>query len=301
MSAEIVAQRIVTFRDVIEDRHLVTVSVGPVLEPLILSMRQELEYRRFEGGASFAKSMADRLNEFRVHYCVEGCWYFIDLDPTRQNYHLIQPLGTDEWLLVRARASSNDDENAHVYGFDGRIRRSFPAGDGISDVQVTQDSQVWVGFFYEGVYGGFDFGHSGLVCLDAHGKKVFDFMVTSAEAGPISDCYALNVCSNHDTWLHYYTDFPLVKLTNRRLGEWWKELPISGSPAFAVGRARNVLFAGGYHDRGALLEIQLPEMTARRVEPMDESGNRIENFVSFGRSHGLFLRTEEALYRVDCS
>ncbi len=301
MSSQSMAQRVVSFCDVTEDRHVITVTVGPSLEPIILSLRQSPDYRREAGWASFPKQTANHLNEFRIHYSVGDDWFFIDLAPTNENYHSVQPLGTDEWLLVRGRSQSEQDRNAHVYGFDGNVRRSFPAGDGIQDVQVTRDSQIWISFFDEGVFSDVKIGQSGLICLDEHGRKLRDFEMIAGTTGSIADCYALNVCSNQDTWLYYYTDFPLVKLTGGRLAEFWRDIPVSGSSAFAVGRKNNVLFAGGYHEREALIEVHLPTMKKRRLEPVDEEGTRIKQFSAFGRSNYLYLVTEESLFRLDAS
>ena len=204
-----------------------------------------------------------------------------------------------DWLLVRGRAQSETDKNAHVYGPVGTLRRSFAAGDGIQDVQATRDATIWISFFDEGVFSDVEMGQTGLICVDKGGTKLHDFAATAAITGVVSDCYALNVADDHDTWVYYYTDFPLVKLTGGKLASYSRSVPVKGSHAFAVAEGR-VLFAGSYKDRHSLFDVRLPT-SVRRLVPVDESGARLERFAAFGRSHCLFLTTEDSLFLVDAS
>lgn len=214
----IVGQRFANYRDVIEDRHFITAVIGPLIEPVLLSLRQTPDYRWEDAtGCSFPKQRAAKANDFRVHYLAGEEWHFVDLAPTNENYHSVQPLGSAEWLLIRGRSESESDENAHVYAFAGKLRRSFHAGDGIQDAQTTRDEKVWISYFDEGVLSQVRTGKSGLICLDKNGVKLHDFARIAETTGLITDCYALNVVNNDDTWVYYYIDFPLVKLTS---GAW---------------------------------------------------------------------------------
>jgi hypothetical protein len=298
---QIRAQRLANLREVVGDRHVVTVTAGPTLEPVILSLRRAPDYRRENAaGVSLAKPCADEPNDFRIHYRAGGGWYFVDLTPTSENYHFVQPLGDEAWLLVRGRAQSERDQNAHVYGAQGRWAHSFPLGDGIEDVQATRDSKIWVSFFDEGVFSHVELGQTGLICVDKRGVKLHDFASVAVTTGAaISDCYALNVADNHDTWVCYYMDFPLVKLADGKLASFWPKIPVSGSHAFAVAEER-ILFAGSYKDRLSLWEVTLPR-SLRKLVPVDENDAPIGRFGAFGRSHCLFLRTNDALFLVDAS
>ena len=132
---------------------------------------REPDYRiESPGWASFAKLQGRTPNRFRIqHRSPTGLWTTLDLPETDENYHAVQPLGGERWLLVRGRADHDRDGNAHVYDASGRHLRSFHAGDGIQDVQATADGQIWVSYFDEGVFWGMSLGRSGLVCLDAAG------------------------------------------------------------------------------------------------------------------------------------
>lgn len=292
------ATRLANVKDIVGDRHVIRITAGPLLEPVILSVREAPQYRHPTLERTVSRKVGER-NDFRVHYLVDGEWRVIELAPTLENYHLAQPLGDGEWLLVSRGSTSDDDRNAHVYNSDGIRRRSFPAANGIEDVQTTRSSKIWISFFDEGVYGNIKMGQSGLICLDKHGKRLHDFAAIAASTGYIDDCYAINVCDEHNVWLYYYDDFPLVKLTDGKLAKVWRGIPVKGSRAFAVADARDV-FAGSYKDRNTLFDVR-PDGRVRRFEPVDENGSRISGFVAFGRSHCLFIATDESIFLFDFS
>lgn len=298
-SPSVVAQPVVQFADVIGSRHLISVSVGPDLHPVLLSLATTPDYRVETWGASSAKRHADQVNRFTIHFQIGQEWKELQLPPTHENYHFLQPLGSDRWLLVRGRADNDQDANAHVFDGAGRRVRSFPAGDGIQDVQTDELERIWISYFDEGVFGNTSLARSGLVCLDDQGRLVFDFQKVPHECvRSMADCYALNVCSGREAWLCYYTDFPLVKLVDLQLADVWLRFPVSGSPAFAV-RGNAVLFAGGYKQRNSLFRVDLGSLRSKEFQPVDQQGRAIANFSALGRGSSLFLGTPSSLLKVD--
>jgi hypothetical protein len=107
----------------------------------------------------------------------------------------------------------------------------------------------------------------------------------------------LNVCSDRETWLYYYTDFPVVRLVDGKLAGSWA-MPVRGSQGFAVDGER-VLLGGSYDKKDSLFlgALETPEFQERT--PVGEGGEPLKQFRAFGRRHGLYLTTEEALYVVD--
>lgn len=298
---EVVAKRLFGFSEVIGDRHLIGVAVGPRLDPVVLSLEQDPDYRtEHPGWASFAKKRADRPNRFRIHHRVAThAWRAIDLPETSENIHFVQPLGQEEWLLVRGRADGDDDPNAHVHGASGRHLRSFPAGDGIQEVQTTSDGKIWIGYFDEGVFGSTKLGGAGLVCLDDRGHCTFRFTDVLGEGvSDICDCYALNVASDREVWLCYYTDFPLVRLIDGKVDGVWPRFPVQGSPGFAID-GETALFAGGYDDKGMLHLVRLGEKKGQKLIPTGEDGLPLKKFCAFGRKDRLYLQTDQAIHAVD--
>ncbi len=286
------------FSEIIGDRHLVTASVGSDLSPVVLSLPQEPDYRTVTpSGASFAKKRASQPNQFAIHYLVGDDWLRSDLQETTENFHCLQPLGQEHWLLVRGRADGEADRNATVFDMDGRPKWSFHAGDGIQDVQTSEKSEVWISYFDEGVFGDSSLGQAGLVCLDQHGNVILRY--NDGVGSPyISDCYALNVCSGKEVWLYYYTDFPLIQLLDYRLAGTWQDLPVAGSHSFAVGHDR-ILFCGGYNKRDRLFLVALPSMAVTEIELLDRLGQPLREFRGIGRRSVLHISTAETLYRLD--
>ncbi len=142
------ARRLLHFCEVIGARHLITATVGPNLDSVLLSLEQAPDYRiESPGWATFPKKRADSPNRFRIHHVISNnLWETIDLPETVENFHQIQPLGDGQWLLVRGRADDEADLNAHVYDGAGRHIRSFHAGDGIQDLQTTKDGRISVSY-----------------------------------------------------------------------------------------------------------------------------------------------------------
>lgn len=286
---------------VVGDRNLVQATVGPNLDPLLLTLDGEPDYRieTSPNQPTFPKKRADRPNRFRVHHMVaDGVWATMDLPETVENYHQVQPLGEDEWLLIRGRADGDGDRNAHVHDINGRHVRSFPAGDGIQDVQATRGGDIWISYFDEGVFGGTRLGQAGLVCLDRSGGCSFEFNSSAVGVPGIADCYALNVASDHEVWLYYYTEFPLVKLKDGKFDSMWSKVPVKGSPAFA-SRAEMVLFVGGYQKHNELILARFGDARGTTLAVTDERGRPLGRFSAFGRRDRLFLQTEEALHVIE--
>ncbi len=292
------AALVLRFADVIGDRHLITATVGPALEPVLLSLGRAPDYRTSGTHATFLKKHAAQSNDFRVHYRAGADWAALDLLPTTENYHHVQTLRGGRWLLVRGRAASERDRNVRVYEVDGTPGPAFHAGDGVEDVQATEGGQIWVSYFDEGVFGDTPLGRAGLACLDPDGRPAFRLTdLTDPVLQSMADCYALNVRSDREAWLCFYTDFPLVRLVDWRVAGHWR-VPVAGSHGFAVTGDR-VLFGGSYTKPHALFLGRLGTTRFVELTPAAAGGGPLRKFWAFGRRHLLFLATADALYSVD--
>jgi len=295
----IVARKLFDFREVVKDRHVIATTVGPNLNPIVLSLGKPPDYRIDKGGASFAKQRADEPNYYRIHYSLDDQWLTVDIESTHRNVHVVQPLGTEQWLLVCCRASSPTDRNALVTDCYGRIVHSFHAGDGIEGVQATADGRIWCSFFDQGIFNDMEMGQSGLVCLDSQGNKLFDYGQIVEQSDEVSDCYALNVRDKHETWLYYYTNFPLVAIYDYKLATRWRRMPVSGSHAFAIDD-QHALFFGNYNERNVLFKVALSSMRVQKLLAVTEDARRIRACSAFGRGPRLYLVTDTSLFSVDC-
>lgn len=234
--------------------------------------------------------------------------------------HFLQRFGTGHWLLVWAWARSKNrdsleeqEHNARVYSSNGEQVASFYAGDGVSDVQVTKDGQIWISYFDEGILGTADYDRpnaNGLVCFDSQGRTLFKFNEALPPHGLredahglapfISDCYALNVASDQETWLYYYQDFPLVKLVDRRLANVWRDMPVHGAHAFAISGNR-AWFAGQYgaNRREIISVVDLDGLNVEEYRAVNGHGQPIPWKRARGRGSRLWLISEDDVFFFD--
>ncbi|BAU14089.1 hypothetical protein LEP3755_46340 [Leptolyngbya sp. NIES-3755] len=276
---------------------------------LVLALNP-LDYRAEQpGGASFAKTIPDTPQIYRV-VAVQENQITLDRTITGEtfNIHDIQSLPPSELLLVCSRSyrKSPDDfeKNGRIYNLDGDFKREILLGDGIQSVQVMADGTIWTSFFDEGIFGNYGWddpiGSSGLVAWDAAGRKVYEFEPTQ-DLDSICDCYALNVASDVDVWLYYYTEFPLVHLRQQKVQSFW-EMPIEGSNGFAIFGDR-ALFRGGYDDQDTYYVFSLPHKgkvkLIKKFQFTDETGEKLIAERVIGRGSSLYLLSRRSLYQAD--
>jgi hypothetical protein len=289
MAAPLQAEKVLNFAEISADWTLIRVSTDWNGKPLLL----------FEEGRPPFPLSGDE-ERIRWYQTTPKAHHLIHFDEVRWKAiafpndvgakitSFIQRLG-DYWLLVEARGGIG-----RVCNQDGAHVATLNLGDAIQDVQTTADGRIWVSYFDEGVFGN-DIGVNGLVCFDAKGNDIFRFAEFAETAGlpHIDDCYALNI-SESETWLSYYSDFPLVclsdfKLQSRREG-------LGSFSAFAI--RGNKLLALPADGSQALIEIDLCDLGEQQLDPVDDRLIPLSTFRAAARGAELYLYTEEALYRV---
>ena len=134
---ELETKHLLNLREILQGRYLSAVSAGFSGTPVILSLDRTRDYRLPEGRV---KLRSDTINNYRIHYFLGEELKHIELTPTHSNYHDIQPLGSDRWLVVSARASGYYDKNAHIYSSCGELIHSFHA-DSHATV-ISEDSST---------------------------------------------------------------------------------------------------------------------------------------------------------------
>jgi len=251
------------FSEIIGRKIIISTSVGPNGEAVVLAVEKEFEKDPF--GRNKQKFGSFPLSKPQRSY--PAVFVRCDGKSIRQNeladveiaYPFIQPLPDGEILIVAGRCdfrNGNPEQNALVYGPDGLLRLQFVLGDGINGVQTTSDGKIWVGYSDEGVFGNFGWDKpmraAGLVCFDKYGKKVWDYEPPKG-VGSIADCYAFNVCIDA-VWTCYYTDFPLVRIDSHKRICMWKN-DVDGANAVAIHGDR-ILFWGGYGDQRSRCILQ---------------------------------------------
>ncbi|MFD3447422.1 hypothetical protein ACFDTO_22780 [Microbacteriaceae bacterium 4G12] len=220
----------------------------------------------------------------------------IALPSVKESFHNAQLLG-ENWLLVNARVSNNTDHNAFIYKEDGSIITSFHIGDGIEHVQVTENGDIWVGYFDEGIYGHTELAQSGLNCFNQKGELTFEFFL-SDDVPIIDACYALNAATNEEVYTYYYTDFPLVQIKNKREYKVFQNFSIEGCRAFAVWK-EHVLFGHGYKDKGLIHLYSTKNKSTVTYTPVNKQGDVLTYDFAIGRKHNLFLISNQDIYCIN--
>jgi len=291
------------------DGELVAFSVGPDRMIYLVVALRPLDYRTQKPGeASSPKTIPVQPQSYRVIGLSDARPVLnVVIEQERFNIHYIQPL-LDELLLVCARSHyrgpDNFERNGRIYSRGGKLQREILLGDGINSVQTTSNGVIWTSFSDEGVFGNYGsrdpVGSSGLVAWDAIGNKLYEFQ-PSAFLDSICDCYALNVESNEDVWVYYYTEFPLVHLHDREIQSIWK-MPLGGSDAFAVS-GEHALFRGGYNDRDTYrlfsLEREGMAKLIAELELQDQNGDNLQANWVIGLADTIYCIDSGSVYCVD--
>jgi len=217
-------------------------------------------------------------------------------DSTRVLTNHVQPFG-EGWLLCDGRGGRAD-----VFDRQGRAQRTLDLGDAIEDVQTTAGGKIWVSYFDEGVYGSGLQNQQGVLCFNQSGEiifKYFDF-AKKHDLPFVDDCYAMNVPSEDEVWLCYYSAFPLVAITNFQMERVWENFGcVSGAFGLIDGTVVFRECATRQEDFRLWRRTLAQSPHSELLEPVDEEGRPITGrFRTAGRGSRFYLWTEVALYEL---
>lgn len=171
----------------------------------------------------------------------------------------VQRLPGGRWLVVGGRCRWREEgaeQNALVIDPAGNVTGRGCLGDGIAQLQVAQDGTIWAGYFDEGVFGNFGWGHPGPEPLGAGGIAAWSETLSKRweldpVEGLVADCYALNVAADA-VWACPYTDFPVVRISEFREHVYATPNDVSG-PRGVVVADGTIGVLGSYKKPGVLI------------------------------------------------
>jgi hypothetical protein len=195
------------------------------------------------------------------------------------------------------RSATDVDLNCTVIDKNGAFIRSLCVQDGIQDAQTTPSgTELWTSYFDEGVFGNFGWdGNCGLFAWSPIGDKIYSFSGNGQFY--IDDCYAMNVASDRDIYIYFYSAFFLVHIQDKKIVDWWK-ISVLGSHAFLV-KNNVALFCGDYEDRTKLHKIRLqPEHASEdlgfeHLPLIHSNGHKLSYEKLTGRSDRIFAIQKE--------
>ncbi len=177
-------------------------------------------------------------------------------------------------------------------------------GDGIESLQATRSGEIWVAYFDEGIFGNRGWtepiGRNGIVAWNREGARLYEFEPPAGFQG-ISDCYAMNVRYDNETWCYYYTSFPLVRIQDHKASSAWNT-PTRGARALAIA-GDYVLLAGSYDQRNEIYRLKLDANEQARIagtfDLIDRDGNTVPLDRVVGRGSKLYVLAGDTVYVID--
>lgn len=261
-----------------------------------------LNYRDDTG--SFAITKTERGQSYEIYLSSDGELCLLANIKDNFNFHNLQLLNDRELLLVCARShyrpENRSERNGRIYSTEGQFQKEILLGDGIQDVQADSNGVIWTSYFDEGIFGNYGWTHpigqNGLIAWNSDGEKLYEYQpIESLEE--MCDCYALNVVSNQESWCYYYTDFPLVKIKDRKIDGYW-HIPIKGSSAFAI-YGSFALFNNSYDEDDTLLHLLKLQDNHRAKEICQVRIENLENVDRvIGRRDSLYFLSDKKVFSI---
>lgn len=288
--------------EVLNGYTIVDSSLGPKGEVCILAVNQPPE--RIDG--MFPPVQTKECYDYKAIILSKGNTKEVLLKNQKWNYHFIQPIDDYNILLVCARShlyeNGTFDRNARVFDSAGNLVRAFLLGDGIQNVFVTEKNNIWTSYFDEGIFGNYGWGQpigsEGLRCWDSSGNALYQY--PNIESHFISDCYALNVISDHEVYFYFYTDFELGRYYEGSID--YIKPDVEGADGFSIYEDY-VLFRGGYGNRdNYTLYKNYPGNRLKRkcfVKIMDHNNTVIKADAISCKGSLLLLTSGSKIYYID--
>jgi hypothetical protein len=159
---------------------------------------------------------------------------------------------------------------------------------------VDGPGTIWAGYFDEGVYSGDPLSAGGITRFDEYGRQLWTYWPPSGY-DDISDCYALNVGAR-TTWASYYTDFPLLRITDTKVGT-YPPGPVRGARAVLI-HDDVAVFIGGYGQPHQVTECRLRDGIIVEHGPAALTPLKKFTLVST-RGSRLYVRTARSIFEAD--
>ncbi len=287
----IVCRKLFDVEDAAPGWRIADVGVGPGHDPIVMLCLGD----RF------------RSSNWQMAMLHDGRSYLSSMAEDGEGFRTLRPFIHGTWLYYRSRGLGRRPD-VNVVAEDGREVRDFPFDAQVNDFAVTTEGDVWSWYPDFVVYSGRHLSRSGLCCLDADGATLYHHndavMDANVSSHPktrtyfIGDCYAANLVSDREIWAHWHPKFPLARIIDYRLDEFWTGFSFRGAHGFAVDTGR-ALFTGGYHETH-LYFVDLPTMDTVRLQPIDENQQPVLYgcHYSKGQADTLYLVNEQTIHVV---
>lgn len=267
----------------------------------LLLLAQEI--KKMENNNS--DSYDNLLPNYKIHIISNAeCTQLFEIRNSEVNLHYIRSFKNGTICIVGARCEyiSEDiiEKNALIYTRNGNLLNQMIFGDGIANIKIDENNNIWISYFDEGVYGNNGwvqpFGNMGLLYLNYNGELQYEYKPEKPHKF-IDDCYALTIDSKNDIWFYYYSEFVLCKYSNGNLT--YYKPHASGSSCLLIGN-RSILMDEGYgkHNQYGIFDKE----TLNEIDEIilvNENDEQISNSLKYYEDSRGILLTENKIYIFD--
>lgn len=138
-----------------------------------------------------------------------------------------------------------------------------------------------------------------LVHFGSTGERLSGYDPSAAATDAICDAYALCAAADGSVWVSFYTEFPIVRVTDGAYKVWNPGVP--GACAMAVEEPRVLLF-GDYQRDSLARVVELGPTGSSSVmlerEVVDEAGQPLGQAQAYGAGRDLYLFRERRVLVV---
>jgi hypothetical protein len=264
------------------------------------------------GFATFPKPRMPTPKPFKLAIHRFGALSWIDLPLSDISFPNVELFPDGRILLAASRCAwrSPDDFDRNGMIIDpvrGTTNRIL-LGDGIQHIGIDALGRIWVGYFDEGVFGNFGWGHpgpsgpgaGGLVCFNDNGGVLWRFNRDDGEAF-IDDCYAMN-STRDEIWIFYYSDFRICRMGSDFSQTFYKPKGIEGSHALAVSKDAVLLSGQSREARDTFylmrrIEDRLTSPRKLRLQLPKDHG-RLDDAKVIGQGEDVNVITEAGWFQL---
>jgi hypothetical protein len=161
-------------------------------------------------------------------------------------FPIIRRLDGETFFIADSRTQKSD--NGYIFNFNGKLIKSFLAGDGIEDI-IVHRNKIVITYFDEGIYGNNEPSTDGLAVFNFEGQQEFG-VNSSAGNMVIDDCYCICKHQINSVLFYAYSALKVFALNLDTFKIECFETPIDFLGASAMSStADKIIFHSSYQDK----------------------------------------------------
>ncbi|MBU6453618.1 MAG: hypothetical protein KGS72_17700 [Cyanobacteria bacterium REEB67] len=293
-----IATKVFSFDDLSEGLDLASMSVGADGDPLLLF--DNVGFRR--GGAAahahYQQMLGDSSVRRKIIRFLNGKIMEMQVKVSPGRTAVIHALGADKYLLAYSGVTA-DGMNAWIMNADGSVENKFPIGMAFTELQVTSNGNMWLGYDDYGVFSGDIFSRNVYSCFDRSGRLLFPAPNSHCDFSNWSG--GLNVASDDCVWL-FPSGGELMRFQNFEKVHSFNLLPllesnIIGPGAFSICENRACWAPMLDFDFFSL--VNLDDCSSEFFRVISADGEILDHHNYVSRGSKMFFVASKSVYSID--